>query len=1398
MASSLTIHDIQKYTFIIEQSRRAKNYLWSTEPIAIWPDWHEGLFHAFTESPMSPKLEQRLEYYGSLISRPPSRGRSAASPILAPLPVASRDARSLSPGFYLESKIPIHDSEYDSSNDFSGTSLETNKTMRHHQHLSINTMNPNNKNQNIHHHRGGFASPHASEVATPDSSTTPSRRGTRSHSDGDLSAYLRGFSDLKGSLQLAQMTCNNEIKKILEELQEHVEKSMEVSNNPAPVFFNREKSDEFSSSYCIIPKSLGIIRTVSTKALPHEEPGSSSPQMHVQNSNEVSSQDEGSKDFDGNTRLHHPIRDQHRKSSLGAGAVKMSSTHSTSPLRPKPGHFDFSSLDDVSMMNGMKERILSPLGRGEDGLRVSISPEISMNTSPDAQFMPQSPIIGAIHNGRAKHKSPVKKRASLTSSPDRNTNFESLLLFGARQKSSPGKRHGSASVSSSPDTDSLLIPTRQKMHRKINSDSFRLAADLKPQHDSPSPFMEAISSVISLAQGILQLDLSDLMESQVPQYYITQIMKLQSLWMEHPEWQLQELVVRLMIVFASVARLAEHFEEDFQSWSNLNVVHSKARGGVGKGGRRDSLTSSLGRSPARADSPFSIGAKPQFFSAGAESSDTGGDFDEYFSDDYSSQNSPPRRFSAGFGKKSVAENHMQMASLMAFRAAVDEDQSINVLMELNGKGKVTYVSPGVTKVFQFTQAQVLNATIIPFLIDGVSSPFVEAVAGTTKLKPNVEIIMEAKKADGSSIRIDCNGLANFDEKSDEITNVVWLLRPRVVNAVDSVMMNDLEPLPNLDMALCNICDKTIPAIHFSIHTDLCLKVHKSEMSLVLMMDEIKNLKQTCDERNNEISALKIQLENGLNDPEMVARLPQVEKLLVFLSNLYNLGSDIRSCIDQLLSIKIPKAETIDYAYELAFEAILWRCQDQSAFMLERGILDDTLEMSETVMSLGLGLYMVAKSLEDCISQKRCHSINLRDQLVLYLECLEEEQMLTIQIGIQTAVANNQTGDNEIPPSGAEKESTVKQELSGTYDTLGIHIPSSSMDNSQLRASPTADNQKNLDTEIATPISALSIAIKPATPSPSGKLKPKLSSLRIQTDQEPQNVSGRRGSIKGGTRMMVGDKSFEVELDTVLSPTARQSVNQGLASPLARGSSLGFANVANTSLLVSRSFSPRGPSFNGKLPTGPTSTSRNTLLTNSPATSVSRNSLHGSSSQRFSVAPQSPGLLPKQPSAIQSMTRGQFIPFGGSGSNSNLPRTLSSVTPTASNAVSLPSIKDYEIIKPISKGAFGSVFLAKKKISGQYYAIKVLRKSDMVAKNQAMNIKSERTILTQLDSPYVVKLFSTFQSKNHIYLVMEYLNGGDCAALLKSLGQLDEDWAKQYITEMVQGLEFLHEKDIVHR
>ncbi|KAL9337496.1 hypothetical protein Peur_069265 [Populus x canadensis] len=127
-----------------------------------------------------------------------------------------------------------------------------------------------------------------------------------------------------------------------------------------------------------------------------------------------------------------------------------------------------------------------------------------------------------------------------------------------------------------------------------------------------------------------------------------------------------------------------------------------------------------------------------------------------------------------------------------------------------------------------------------------------------------------------------------------------------------------------------------------------------------------------------------------------------------------------------------------------------------------------------------------------------------------------------------------------------------------------------------------------------------------------------------------------------------------------------------------------------------------------------------------------------------------------------------------------------------------SIDDFVIIKPISRGAFGRVFLAKKRTTGDLFAIKVLKKADMIRKNAVESILAERDILISVRNPFVVRFFYSFTCRENLYLVMEYLNGGDLYSLLRNLGCLDEDVARVYIAEVVLALEYLHSLHVVHR
>jgi len=113
-------------------------------------------------------------------------------------------------------------------------------------------------------------------------------------------------------------------------------------------------------------------------------------------------------------------------------------------------------------------------------------------------------------------------------------------------------------------------------------------------------------------------------------------------------------------------------------------------------------------------------------------------------------------------------------------------------------------------------------------------------------------------------------------------------------------------------------------------------------------------------------------------------------------------------------------------------------------------------------------------------------------------------------------------------------------------------------------------------------------------------------------------------------------------------------------------------------------------------------------------------------------------------------------------------------------------------------SYRKVYLAKKKTTKDLYAIKILKKADMVRKNMVNHVLAERRVLALTRTPFVVQLFYAFASKDYLYLVMEYVIGGDLSSLLAVFGTFEEDMAKMYIAECVLALEYLHANGITHR
>ncbi|KYO48016.1 hypothetical protein Y1Q_0003611 [Alligator mississippiensis] len=128
----------------------------------------------------------------------------------------------------------------------------------------------------------------------------------------------------------------------------------------------------------------------------------------------------------------------------------------------------------------------------------------------------------------------------------------------------------------------------------------------------------------------------------------------------------------------------------------------------------------------------------------------------------------------------------------------------------------------------------------------------------------------------------------------------------------------------------------------------------------------------------------------------------------------------------------------------------------------------------------------------------------------------------------------------------------------------------------------------------------------------------------------------------------------------------------------------------------------------------------------------------------------------------------------------------------------PSEEEFETIKLISNGAYGAVYLVRHKTTRQRFAMKKINKQNLILRNQIQQAFVERDILTFAENPFVVGMFCSFETKRHLCMVMEYVEGGDCATLLKNIGALPVDMARMYFAETVLALEYLHNYGIVHR
>ncbi|KAL3518219.1 hypothetical protein ACH5RR_020808 [Cinchona calisaya] len=129
---------------------------------------------------------------------------------------------------------------------------------------------------------------------------------------------------------------------------------------------------------------------------------------------------------------------------------------------------------------------------------------------------------------------------------------------------------------------------------------------------------------------------------------------------------------------------------------------------------------------------------------------------------------------------------------------------------------------------------------------------------------------------------------------------------------------------------------------------------------------------------------------------------------------------------------------------------------------------------------------------------------------------------------------------------------------------------------------------------------------------------------------------------------------------------------------------------------------------------------------------------------------------------------------------------------------LVGLQDFEVLKFVGEGAFAKVYQVRKNGSSDIFAMKVIRKDLMVEQDHTQYVKSERDILTKVDHPFIVRLRYCFQTKYRLYLVLDFVNGGDLDFQLQQQFLFKEDLARIYAAEIVSAVSYLHANGILHR
>ncbi|KAH7887614.1 RIM15, signal transduction response regulator [Phlebopus sp. FC_14] len=923
------------------------------------------------------------------------------------------------------------------------------------------------------------------------------------------------------------------------------------------------------------------------------------------------------------------------------------------------------------------------------------------------------------------------------------------------------------------------------MTSSINRRSSRILVD-----DPVDPIMSALYDLIGVATDVTEMSATQLTaQPKVCESLVQRVQSIGKAWDDHPDWHGRNWYVQVLLAVASLSRVVEWWEAEKQFWNfddneeeqdePLMFVMKPAEDypSVPTPSTRPRQEEGLLRfSPEeehrlRMSRPVSHGRRPR---------------DEHPKDlTRKSSPEPPSR-----SPNKVTE-HSESARVLAterLRLQAETAQNHNIVMELSLDGDHFIWVNHAWRVVVGTEPLELPGTRISHLLAPSDwSVFRDAThrlqeddSHTVEVRFRLQVRSESQQeapANGTLYQqMEGKGMLMIDREDAQPSHTMWVVKPiappryeypspsivlesgevgdesdsgsqLASNIAKRVGQEPVTPLPFTqpictDPILCRICECQIPQWYFEKHSETCAEIHRLEA-------EIGECNDSIGELRNTIRDLLLALETS--SPAMT---PEYRGVPIFSPST---SPGMPSPLQLFRTNKM---------------------QRMGVKKMQRRLLEQLDDILQAAVEITIPSLKEEESKEPIERQRLLSPVSERKMSQVRSWCKPSiEDTALSQLAEDAERIMRQKLDNVLRMQNTirysekiwhEWEEKVEESLATVDYGEGIEDENDNDQSAKDLAEPQASE-------------LITFASGPSSQSQTiaGSSEDILSSEPTPMAPSSPVVTGVPSEIRPGVSMPV--PSFVTPTWQMVNkmPT-RSSTPSSISSPLALAAPI----------TASSSLEDQPPYMD---------------LNDVPAESATirtRQSVNNLLEPRLLVTPPlSPSILPRDaPTATRRGHRrhSTINPiFSPTTSNVPLSPRQPSVAPLSRSAPT--SIKDFDVIKPISKGAFGSVFLAKKKATGDYYAVKVLKKADMIAKNQITNVKAERMILMkQAESPFVAKLYFTFQSKENLYLVMEYLNGGDCAALIKSLGSLPEEWTRQYIAEVVLGLEYLHQRGVVHR